>query len=425
MIALGGNIYTNKLRQIMKYFNLLAVLLLILNLGCSDKKELKTDKPNIIHNNTNVFKLNVSDLTENIETIKPGQNITEILLKYNIKDLYSLTNKINSVFPVTKFNAGRDYYVYTSKDTSELVKYFVYEINKKDFLVIDFSDSAKIYEDTKEVTYREHAVTGIIDYSLFTTINKLNLSDELAFKLSEIFGWQIDFYALQEGDYFSVIFEEEFVGDKLADIGLIKAAYFSHNKKEYYGFSFEVDDKIEYYDKDGNSLRRAFLKAPLKFSRISSKFTNARLHPVLKIYRPHTGIDYAAPIGTPVQSVGDGVVVEAAYKGGAGNYVRIKHPNDYMSGYMHLSKYGPGIRSGARVKQGDVIGYVGSTGLSTGPHLDFRFWKNNSPLNYLTIEFPSSTPIDKKYEKEFTKLKETLVKRLELLDKPISYTVKL
>ncbi len=408
-----------------KFYYFITCFIILINIGCSNKKEVKittkVEKKQIY----NIFKLNTEGLIETQETIKSGQNITEILSKYNIANIYQLTEKINRVFPVTKFNSGRDYYVYSTKDTTQKVKYFVYEINKKDFLVVNLSDSINVYKDIKEVTYKEHAVTGIIDYSLFTTINKLNLSDALAFKLSEIFGWQIDFYGLQEGDYFSVIFEEEYVGDKLADIGTIKAAYFNHNKKDYYGFAFEINDKIEYYDKDGNSLRRAFLKAPLKFTRISSKFTNARLHPVLKIYRPHTGIDYAAPVGTPVQSVGDGVVIEAAYKGGAGNYVRIKHPNGYMSGYMHLSRYGQGIRTGRSVRQGDVIGYVGSTGLSTGPHLDFRFWKNNTPINYLTMEFPSSMPIDKKYEGEFNRLKDILVKRLELLDKPINYTVKL
>jgi len=408
-----------------KYFYTLIITIIFLSFGCAEKNEVKKHITLNKQINKNIFKLNTAGLQEDIESIKLGQNITEILSQYNIPNIYSLTQNIDKIFPVTKFNSGHDYYIYSTDDSSKTVKYFVYEINKKDFLVVDFSDSVKIYKDVKEVTYKEHAVTGMIDYSLFTTINKLNLSDALAFKLSEIFGWQIDFYALQEGDFFSVIFEEEYVGDKLADIGTIKAAYFNHTNKEYYGFAFEIDDKIEYYDKDGNSLRRAFLKAPLKFTRISSKFTNARFHPVLKVFRPHTGIDYAAPIGTPVQSVGEGIVIEAGYKGGAGNYVRIKHPNGYLSGYMHLSKYGQGIRAGARVKQGDVIGYVGSTGLSTGPHLDFRFWKGNTPINYLKMDFPSSMPIDKKYEKEFTALKESLTRRLELLDKPVNFTVKL
>jgi murein DD-endopeptidase MepM/ murein hydrolase activator NlpD len=409
----------------MKYLFFKFALVLILFYGCGEKKEIHTNKPVDLQAHKNIFNIDVNNYDQYIETIKPGQNITEILSKFNIDNIYLITEKINKVFPVTQFNFGHDYYVYTAKDSLQKVKYFIYEINKKDFLVVDLNDTVKIYKDTKEVTYREHAVTGIIDYSLFTTINKLSLSDELAFKLSDIFGWQIDFYALQKGDHFSVIFEEEYIGDKLVDIGVVKAAYFNHNNKEYYGFSFEVDNKIEYYDKEGNSLRRAFLKAPLKFTRISSTFTNARLHPVLKIYRPHTGIDYAAPVGTPVQAVGDGIVIEAAYKGGAGNYVRIKHPNGYMSGYMHLSKYGKGIKSGATVKQGDIIGYVGSTGLSTGPHLDFRFWKNNTPLNYLKIEFPSSMPIDKKYRNDFGKIKDSLIKKLELLDKPANYSAKL
>ncbi len=405
-----------------KILYIILIFTSLLYFGCSSnnddnsKSSVKVEKKEL-----NLFNLDVTNLTETVETIKQGQNITEILSNYNINNLHNVTENINKVFPVSKFNYGHDYYVYTIDDSNKTVKYFVYEINKKNFLVVDFSKDLKVYKDTKKVTYKEHAVTGLIDYSLFTTINKLNLSDALAFKLSDIFGWQIDFYGLQEGDYFSVIFEEELVGNKPVDIGAIKAAYFNHNNKEYYGFAYEIDDKIEYFDKDGNSLRRAFLKAPLKFTRISSKFTNARLHPILKIVRPHTGIDYTAPIGTPVQSVGDGIVIEAGYKGGAGNYVKIKHPNGYSSGYMHLSKYGKGIKTGAKVKQGDVIGYVGSTGLSTGPHLDFRFWKGNTPINYLTMEFPSSMPIDKKYLNDFNKIKDVYIKRLSLLDKPVSF----
>ncbi len=251
----------------------------------------------------------------------------------------------------------------------------------------------------------------------------MDLDDNLAFRLSEIFGWQIDFYAIQDGDYFSVVFEEEYVNGEFSSTGKILSAYFSHNKKDFYGFAFNVEDGTEYYDLDGNSLRRAFLKAPLKFSRISSKFTQSRFHPVLKIYRPHTGIDYAAGIGTPVQAVGDGVILSAEYNRGAGNYVRIKHNGTYASGYMHLSRYGTGIRKGARVRQGDVIGYVGSTGLSTGPHLDFRFWINNQPANYLTLEFPSSNPIDKKYKADFDKLKKVQLAKLQLLNKPESYEI--
>lgn len=404
-----------------KYFFVIVIFSSLFYIGCSSENDNKTSPVKVEKKELNLFNLDVTNLNQTVETVKQGQNITEILSNYNINNLYIVTESINKIFPVSKFNYGHDYYVYTLNDSNNTVKYFVYEINKKDFLVVDFSKELKVYKDAKKVTYKEHAVTGLINYSLFTTINKLNLSDGLAFKLSDIFGWQIDFYSLQEGDYFAVIFEEEIIGNKSVDIGTIKAAYFNHNNKEYWGFAYEIDDKIEYFDKDGNSLRRAFLKAPLKFTRISSKFTNARMHPVLKTVRPHTGIDYAAPIGTPVQSVGDGIVIEASFKGGAGNYVKIKHTNGYTSGYMHLSKYGKGIKAGAKVKQGDVIGYVGSTGLSTGPHLDFRFWKDNKPLNYLTMEFPSSMPIDKKYLKDFNQIKDNLIKSINLLDKPVGF----
>lgn len=399
---------------------------LLLLTNCANEKnnvvkkstKLKKKKPD------NEYLLNVKGLDEIRESVKPSQNLTDMLLPYNVDyaKVVELADEINKVYSVKKFNTGKEYVVYVSGDSLNTAKYFVYEINSKDYLVADLTNN-KVWLGKKEVKIVEHAVSGIIDYSLFTTIGKLNLSDNLAFKLSDIFGWQIDFYAIQDGDYFSVVFEEEYVGDEFSGIGAIKSAHFVHNKRDYYGFAFNVDEGIEYYDLDGNSLRRAFLKAPLKFTRISSKFTLSRFHPVLKIYRPHTGIDYAAGVGTPVQAVGDGVVESAVYSGGAGNYVKIKHNGNYSSGYMHLSKYGPGIRKGARVRQGDIIGFVGSTGISTGPHLDFRFWKNNQPINYLTMEFPSSNPIDPKYKTEFEKIKKEQFAKLNLLDKPTPYEI--
>ncbi|MFH0735692.1 MAG: peptidoglycan DD-metalloendopeptidase family protein [bacterium] len=401
------------------------VLSLFLLYNCTDSKKenIGTVKKQIKPDNE--YLLNVNNLTENRRTVKPGENLTDLFGPFEIKynKVVELADEINKVYSVKKFNFGKEYVIYTDNDSSNIPIYFVYEIDNKNYIVADLRNNMKVWLGKKEVTIVEHAVSGLIDYSLFTTINNLDLSDNLAFKLSEIFGWQIDFYAIQDGDYFSVVFEEEYVNGEFLSVGKILSAYFSHNKKDYYGFAFDVDDGTEYYDLDGNSLRRAFLKAPLKFSRISSKFTKSRFHPVLKIYRPHTGIDYAAAVGTPVQAVGDGVILSAEYNRGSGNYVRIKHNGTYASGYMHLSRYGTGIRKGTRVRQGDVIGYVGSTGLSTGPHLDFRFWINNQPANYLTLDFPSSNPIDKKYKTEFDKYKQIQITKLQLLDKPQSYEI--
>ncbi|OGU54956.1 MAG: hypothetical protein A2V66_10160 [Ignavibacteria bacterium RBG_13_36_8] len=250
---------------------------------------------------------------------------------------------------------------------------------------------------------------------------KLSIDPVLAIELSEIFAWQIDFYTIQSGDKFKAIYEEKYIGDKYVGIGRVYAACFNHNKKDFYAFIFEQEEgKREYFDENGLSLSKAFLKAPVRFSRISSRFTSRRFHPILKRYRSHYGIDYVASIGTPVQSVGDGKVAEAGYKGAEGRYVRIKHNGTYSSMYMHLSRFGQSITSGANVKQGQTIGYVGSSGFSTGPHLDFRFYINGQPVNYLVQEFPSTHPVKDELKAHYEGVKNVLQLRLDSLSIPLN-----
>jgi murein DD-endopeptidase MepM/ murein hydrolase activator NlpD len=212
----------------------------------------------------------------------------------------------------------------------------------------------------------------------------------LANELSEIYAWSIDFFGLQPADSFSVIYDELYVDSVSIGLGRIHAAYFRSSGTDFYAIPFVQDSVESYYDLEGNSLRKAFLKAPLRFSRISSRYSHSRVHPVLKIRRPHHGVDYAAPTGTPVQAIGDGKIIEAkrGYNNGGGNYIKIRHNSIYTTAYLHLSGFAPGIATGTYVRQGDVIGYVGSTGLATGPHLDFRFYKNGSPVDPLKVEAP-------------------------------------
>ena len=211
------------------------------------------------------------------------------------------------------------------------------------------------------------------------------------------------------------MYEKYEVNGVPAGIGNIKAAWFRHAGSEYFAVAYDQGEGSEFFDEEGNSLRKTFLKAPLKYSRISSGFSNARMHPVLKIVRPHHGVDYAAPTGTPVVAIGDGTVTKAAYSGGAGHMVKIKHNSNYETAYLHLSKYGAGIKAGARVKQGQVIGYVGSTGLSTGPHLDFRFYKNGHPVNPLKIDPPSADPIKEEEKEKYAAHKEIWVSKLKAI----------
>jgi len=375
--------------------------------GCGDK-DVKVPKP--VPNEYGLF---VDSLTEYTETVKQNETLADLLLPYNVpyKIIHAIGTDSTYKFDVRKIRVGNNYSVYCTGDTLQTAKYFVYESDQINYTIIDLSDSVRVYTGKKEVKIVGKTFAGVITNSLYGTLEDQNISPTLALKLSEVFAWQIDFYTVQKGDFFKVIYEEEYVGDKFIKIGNVYAAVFNHINKNY-----EQGEERDFFDENGNGLRKAFLKAPLKFTRISSRFTNARFHPILRRFRPHLGIDYSAPVGTPVQAVGDGTVVEAHYKGGAGNYIKIRHNTAYQSGYMHLSRYGPGIRAGARVRQGQIVGFVGSTGLSTGPHLDFRFWQNNQLVNYLKVEFPSSHPISKEYKESYNTMIKGLKQRLDSLD---------
>ena len=242
------------------------------------------------------------------------------------------------------------------------------------------------------------------------------LHPNLAIGLSDIFAWTVDFFGLQKGDSFKVIYEELYIDDKLLGTGRIYAAQFNRTGSAITAIPFIQDGKESYFDTDGNSLRKAFLKAPLQFSRISSRFSSSRMHPILRIRRPHFGVDYAAPVGTPVHSIGDGRVTSATNENGAGRMVRIQHNSVYATAYLHLSRFGEGIAPGAFVKQGDIIGYVGSSGLSTGPHLDFRFYMNGSPVDPLKVEAPPVEPVSEENLARFEKSKTVILNLLETIN---------
>jgi murein DD-endopeptidase MepM/ murein hydrolase activator NlpD len=338
--------------------------------------------------------------------IKRNQNLSDILSVRGVsyKDIARLAKNSKKVFDVRYIKAGNDYTVFFTPDSLRNPKYFVYESSKTEYFVYELdTDSLNVIQCEKEITTERRVASGVIETSLWNTMVDNNVSPVLAIELSDIFAWTVDFFGIQKGDKFKVIYDEEFVDGETIGVGVIYAVHFVHMDEDFFAFRFNQGgknkngDEIErydFFDEKGNSLRKAFLKAPLKFSRISSRFSNSRMHPVLRIRRPHHGVDYAAPTGTPVYSIGDGVVVKRAYqKRGGGNYVKIKHNSVYRTTYMHLSRFGKGIRDGVRVKQGQVIGYVGSTGLSSGPHLDFRVYKNEHPVNPLKIKAPPVEPV--------------------------------
>ena len=274
-----------------------------------------------------------------------------------------------------------------------------------------------VYKGEKEVEKRLQTTHGEIESSLWNAIAGNGLNPMLALRLNDIFQWTIDFFAIQKGDRFRIIYDEQFVDSTSIGIGDIYAVQFDHYGSENYAFRFYQDDRYDYFDHEGNSLRRAFLKAPLEFARVSSGFSHARMHPVLRIRRPHHGVDYAAPTGTPVMSIGDGTVIAKGYQAnGGGNYLRVKHNSVYTTVYMHLSGFAKGVKQGSRVNQGQVIAYVGSTGLSTGPHLDFRVFKNGTPVDPQKVEAPPVEPVNKNRMEEYMVMKDSLMTELRKIE---------
>lgn len=343
-------------------------------------------------------------------TIKRNQNLSEILHAYDIsfQTLDRLSNVSKPVFDIRKIRRGNPYTLFYSKNNSKTARYFVYEHTPVEYFVFDLTDSLRVIRKEKEIISKQKTAYGIISTSLWHTIKEKNLNPVLVNELSEIFAWSIDFFGLQKGDSFKVIYEEKYIDSVSIGIGKIYAAYFNHMGEDFFAIPFIQNDRESFYDTEGNSLKKAFLKAPLRFSRISSRFSNNRFHPILKIRRPHHGVDYAAPVGTPVHAIGDGKIIKTGYYGDAGRMVKIRHNSVYTTAYLHLSRYGRGIKPGKYVKQGDVIGYVGNSGLSTGPHLDFRFYKQGHSIDPLKVKAPPVEPVSEENREDYEKVKSVI-----------------
>ena len=337
--------------------------------------------------------------------VKSGETLGGIMnrLGADRKQQTQIATLSSDVFDVRKLRPGKTYYGLYQPDTTgvEHLCYWIYVASVREATVLDMRDKIHAEKHEKPIRYELRQAEAVIESSLWNAMSKNDLPVELALELSDIYAWTIDFFGLQKGDSIRVLFDEIYVDTLRTGIGQIYACNFYHARQWQQAYYFEAGDLHTYFDENGKSLRKAFLKAPLNYKRISSRFTYARKHPVLKIVRPHTGVDYAAPMGTPVVAIGDGTVIEKGYKGQAGNMVKIKHNSTYTTAYLHLSKYGAGIAQGARVHQGQVIGYVGSTGASTGPHLDFRVWKGGQPIDPLKMVSPPADPVPAKYMAEY------------------------
>lgn len=327
--------------------------------------------------------------------IRRNENLASIFrdLGYSQDLVNEAMQKTSGVLDLRKVIAGKPLQLYYEGSNLNVPSHIVYEQNLSEYIIFNMTDEISVVNGSKEVSTRIRSAEGVIDGSLYMTLVSQGVMPSLANELSEVFAWQIDFYRIQRGDSFRVIFEENVIDGTPTSINRIHAAYFRHVNKDYYAIYFEQDGKGEYFDLEGESMRKAFLRAPLEYSRISSRFTNNRFHPILRRNIPHHGTDYAAATGTPIRAVGDGVIIHSAYDRNNGNFVKIRHNGTYQTGYLHMSKIASGIRSGTSVRQGQIIGYVGSTGLATGPHLCYRFWVNGRPADPHRIDFPSSTPV--------------------------------
>lgn len=362
------------------------------------------------------YGLPIDDYNIDYDTIRPNQTLAEVLYGFGFtsKQIYELTQCPDSIFDARRIRPGQVCALFTGKDSTATPHYLVYEESAKRYVTFELQDCYKATVGIVPAEWRESEVAGTVESSLWEAMTENNASPLLAVQMSHIFGWSIDFFGVQKGDYFRLIYAQEHVEGKPQNNYRIHAASFCASGNLVYAIPFTQDGEELFYNIDGNSLEGAFLKAPLDFYRITSKFSNSRMHPVLKRRRAHHGVDYAAPVGTPVYAIGSGKVIDKGYQAkGGGNYVKIRHNSTYTTTYMHLSKFAKGLKVGDMVKQKQVIGYVGSTGLSTGPHLDFRVHENGKPINPLTIKSQPKKPVSEENKQAFAILRDSLVMRLE------------
>ena len=356
----------------------------------------------------------IDSLDVKLDTIEKNQFLANIMLKQNI-DYNTITHiekKHKDVFDIRKIKPGHKHTFLLKRDSLATPLFWIYEIDKINYAVFSLTDSLTAWRGEKTVDVKTEYIEGVITTSLWNAIKDVDGDPNLTMELSDIYSWTVDFFGIQPGDTFKVVYENKYIQDECIGMGNILACYLNNAGSKHYAYYFEQNERGQYIDENGANLRKAFLKAPLNYRRISSTFSNARRHPVTKVVRPHHGVDYAAPTGTPVVTIGDGTVIEKGWdKKGGGNYLKIKHNNTYTTTYMHLSGFAKGINKGTKVKQGDLIGYVGSTGMSTGPHLDFRLNKKGTYINPLTFNPPSAEPVSEENKSAF---EETISKYVEL-----------
>lgn len=410
------------------YLSIISSLFLF---SCGDKNKTKEkvekveviEKPVIIE----AYGFNVADFEIIRDTVRNGDSFGELMLqnKVDYQKIFKVSTELKDTFDVRKIQIGKPYAILKSKDTTQTTQYFVYENDRINYTVVDLRDSVAAYRSKKNVKYVERVASGVITSNLSTAINEQGIDYMVTNNLSEIYAWSIDFFRLQKGDKFKVIYKEKYINDSIyAGAEPIEAAFFEHNGEPFYGFAYQVDSLkniTEYYDDAAKNLRRTFLKAPVEFSRISSRFNLKRR---IKYYgyklRPHRGTDYAAPIGTPILATANGTVVESTRRGGNGKYVKIQHNGTYSTQYLHMKNQN--VKKGDFVKQGDVIGWIGMTGNTGGPHVCYRFWKNGQQVDPLREKLPAADPIVDSLRTDYLKFIAPIKSKLDSVEYQIIET---
>lgn len=375
-------------------------------LGCEKEVKIPTEIVSVKIPDIYEFGFNLNNFVVKRDTIKKGDSFGQILQKHQIdySKIFKIAEKTKDTFDIRRLQVGKPYTLLCTNDSLQQPSCFIYQPNKTEYVVINFKDSIHAYSKTKPIKFVEKEASGIIESNISEALSKQGKSVLLAYEMSDIYAWTIDFFRLQKNDKFKLIYTEKYIDDSIyAGIHNIKAAYFEHNKEPFYAFEFESDTVKgikDYFSEDAKNLRRAFLKAPVEYKRISSRFNLRRR---IALYgnriRPHKGTDFSANIGTPIMATANGTVIESARRGGNGNYVKIKHNSTYSTQYLHMKSRK--VRVGDFVKQGDVIGYVGMTGNTSGPHVCYRFWKNGKQVDPFKQKLPESEPISDSLKQEF------------------------
>ncbi|GEP49902.1 peptidase M23 [Flavobacterium noncentrifugens] len=363
------------------------------------------------------FKFNEFNVVH--DTVRGGDTFGSILDGQNLDTLrvYDIVEKIKNEFDVRTIRVGKPYTFLRSKDRYKKLEVFIYQQDRGSYYVVDLRDSISAYKKIRPVLVKQRTIAGSLDGSLSEELNKQKVDVALASQITKVYAWSIDFFKLKRGDKFGITFTERYIDDSIYDgVDSLKAAFFEYKGKMIYAFPFEQNQgsgKLEYFDEDGKALKNFFLKAPLKYVNITSHYTQHRFHPVQQIWKAHKGTDYAAPTGTPIMTTASGVVEQTGFTAGNGNFVKVKHDRTYSTQYLHMSKIL--VRRGQRVNQGDVIGRVGSTGLATGPHVCYRFWKNGVQVDALKLKLPNSEPMDKRNLPRFLSEMKPLKQELDSL----------